>query len=141
MDGKNASICSFCSRMKRGILYTVCKREGYSVLALGQHLDDQAESLLMSAFHNGQLRTMKAHYRAKDHDVRVARPLTYAREALTREYAEAAGLPVITDNCPGCFEAPKVERCGGLVHVFVLCRVVLWCVVLLCVCVLCYVSL
>eukprot|EP00961_Rhodomonas_salina_P054017 725391-Rhodomonas_salina.1 len=109
MDEKKASICSFCSRMKRGILYTVCKRENYSVLALGQHLDDQAESLLMSAFHNGQLRTMKAHYRAREHNVRIVRPLNYAREAMTREYAEAAGLPVITDNCPGCFEAPKVK--------------------------------
>jgi tRNA 2-thiocytidine biosynthesis protein TtcA len=35
------SICSFCSRMKRGVLYMVCKREKYNVLALGQHLDDQ----------------------------------------------------------------------------------------------------
>mgnify|MGYP000939451216 CR=1 FL=1 len=101
------SICSFCSRMKRGILYTVCAREGYSVLALGQHLDDQAESLLMSAFHNGQLRTMKAHYIAPEHGVRVVRPLNYCREQLTREYAQAAALPVISENCPGCFEAPK----------------------------------
>ena len=42
MDKKN-SICSFCSRMKRGVLYTVCKREGYTTLALGQHLDDQVK--------------------------------------------------------------------------------------------------
>lgn len=101
------SICSFCSRMKRGVLYTVCKREGYSVLALGQHLDDQAESFLMSAFHNGQLRTMKCNYRAKDHDVRVIRPLNYVRETLTRSYALLKRLPVIDENCPGCFEQPK----------------------------------
>ena len=57
-----SSICAFCSRMKRGRLYACARREGYNVLALGQHLDDLAESFLMGAFHNGFLRTMKAHY-------------------------------------------------------------------------------
>ena len=57
-----SSICAFCSRMKRGRLYTCARREGYNVLAMGQHLDDLAESFLMAAFHNGFLRTMKAHY-------------------------------------------------------------------------------
>ena len=46
--------------MKRGILYNTARREGYNVLALGQHLDDFAESFVMSAFRNGLLRTMKA---------------------------------------------------------------------------------
>ena len=57
-----SSICAFCSRMKRGRLYACARREGYNVLAMGQHLDDLAESFLMAAFHNGFLRTMKAHY-------------------------------------------------------------------------------
>lgn len=38
-----ASICSFCSRMKRGRIYACARREGYNVLALGQHLDDLCE--------------------------------------------------------------------------------------------------
>lgn len=54
------SICSFCSRMKRGRLYHCARREGYNVLAFGQHLDDLAESFMMSVFHNGYLKTMKA---------------------------------------------------------------------------------
>ena len=33
------SICAFCSRMKRGRMYAAARREGYNVLALGQHLD------------------------------------------------------------------------------------------------------
>ena len=37
------SICSFCSRMKRGRLYACARRGGYNVLAMGQHLDDLAE--------------------------------------------------------------------------------------------------
>ena len=60
-----ASICSFCSRMKRGRIYACARKYGYNVVALGQHLDDLAESFLMSVFHNGLLRTMKAAYNVK----------------------------------------------------------------------------
>jgi len=104
MDGD--SFCSFCSRMKRGILYNTLRQEDYNVLALAQHLDDLAESFLMSAFHNGQLQTMKAHYTIEAGDVRVIRPLVYARETLTSAYAQAAELPVIADSCPACFSMP-----------------------------------
>jgi len=47
------SICSFCSRMKRGMIYNCARREKYNVIAMGQHLDDLAESFVMSSFHNG----------------------------------------------------------------------------------------
>lgn len=100
------SICAFCSRMKRGILYSCARREGYNVLALGQHLDDLAESFVMSAFNNGRLRTMKAHYQIEAGDTRVIRPFSYVREHMTREYAQLTTMPVIADNCPGCFNAP-----------------------------------
>jgi tRNA(Ile)-lysidine synthase TilS/MesJ len=88
-------------------LYTVARREGYNVLALGQHLDDFAESFLMSAFQNGQLRTMKANYVNKAGDVRIIRPLVYVREYMTRQFAKEANLPIIPENCPACFESPK----------------------------------
>ncbi|CAH1777963.1 unnamed protein product, partial [Owenia fusiformis] len=102
-----ASICSFCSRMKRGRIYAAARREGYNVLALGQHLDDLAESFLMSVFHNGTLRTMKASYTVKEGDLRVIRPFVYVREKDLRDFAEQKKLPVIAENCPACFEAPK----------------------------------
>ncbi|MFO7954448.1 ATP-binding protein [Thioalkalivibrio sp.] len=102
----NDSFCSFCSRMKRGLMYRTAREHGYNVLALGQHLDDLAESFMMSAFHGGQLRTMKAHYAIDAGDLRVIRPLVYVRERQTRDFAEAAGLPVILDNCPACFAMP-----------------------------------
>jgi tRNA 2-thiocytidine biosynthesis protein TtcA len=70
----------------------------------------------MSTLHNGLLRTMKAHYCAKDHPVRIIRPLLFVREKLTRTFAEGAGLPIITDNCPACFEEPKVESEEGKAH-------------------------
>ncbi|KIH43852.1 hypothetical protein ANCDUO_26136 [Ancylostoma duodenale] len=38
------SICAFCSRMKRGRLAAAAQHHGWNVLAMGQHLDDVAES-------------------------------------------------------------------------------------------------
>ena len=101
------SFCAFCARMKRGLMYRCAREHGYNVLALGQHLDDLAETFLLSAFHEGQLRTMQAHYRVDAGDLRVIRPLVYVRERQTRDFAQAAGLPVIADNCPACFTKPS----------------------------------
>lgn len=100
------SFCAFCSRLKRGFMYRTARAHGYNVLALGQHLDDLAESFLMSAFHGGQLRTMKAHYQNDAGDLRIIRPLVYARERQLADFAAAAGLPVIPDSCPACFAHP-----------------------------------
>jgi tRNA(Ile)-lysidine synthase TilS/MesJ len=102
----NDSFCAYCSRMKRGIMYRICREQGYGVLALAQHLDDLAESLLMSLFHGGQLRTMKAHYLNREGDVRIIRPLVYARERQTADYAARAVLPIVADSCPACFAQP-----------------------------------
>lgn len=107
---KNDSFCSFCSRMKRGIMYTTCRRENYNVLALAQHLDDLAESFLMSAFHGGQLRTMKANYTNKEGDVRIIRPMVYVRERQTADFAKSASFPVIPDSCPACFSMPTERQ-------------------------------
>ena len=104
MDGD--SFCAYCARMKRGIMYTTCRDNGYNVLALAQHLDDLAESFLMSAFHQGRLGTMKAHYTNDAGDVRVIRPLVYVRETQTAAFATDAQLPIIPDSCPACFSAP-----------------------------------
>lgn len=103
---KNDSFCAYCSRIKRGIMYATCRREGYNVLALAQHLDDLAESFLMSAFRGGQLRTMKACYTNRDADVRIIRPLIYVRERQTADFASEQILPVIPDSCPACFAMP-----------------------------------
>lgn len=103
---QNDSFCAYCSRMKRGIMYETARRHGYTVLALAQHLDDLAESFLLSAFHGGQLRTMKACYENDAGDVRIIRPLVYVRERQTAAYAEEAGLPVVPDSCPACFDMP-----------------------------------
>ncbi|HKJ76274.1 MAG TPA: ATP-binding protein [Gammaproteobacteria bacterium] len=106
MEEPGFSFCAYCARMKRGIMYTTAREHGYNVLALAQHLDDLGESLLMSMFHRGRLETMKAHYTTDAGDLRVIRPLVYARERQTAAFAEEAGLPVVPDNCPACFRMP-----------------------------------
>ncbi len=100
------SFCAYCARMKRGIMYATCREHGFNVLALAPHLDDLAESLLMSLFHGGQLRTMKAHYLNDAGDIRIIRPLVYIRERQTADFATAADLPIVPDSCPACFSAP-----------------------------------
>lgn len=88
---------------------------GYNKLVLAQHLDDLAESFLMSALHNGQIRTMKANYTIEAGDVHVIRPLAYVREHSTRDFSQQSHLPIINENCPACFEQPKVK--AGFIYV------------------------
>lgn len=104
------SFCAYCSRMRRGILYRVAREEGYNVLALAQHLDDLAETFLMSAFFGGKLRTMQACYLNDAGDVRVIRPLIYVRERQTRDFAQRAALPIVQENCPACFAQPQQRQ-------------------------------
>jgi tRNA 2-thiocytidine biosynthesis protein TtcA len=104
------SYCAFCSRIKRGVMYSTAREHNFNVIALAQHLDDLAESFLMSAFHGGQLKTMKAHYINDDGDLRIIRPLVYARERQTRDFAIASELPIIPDSCPACFAMPTQRQ-------------------------------
>lgn len=50
---------------------------------------------------------MKACYNVAEGDLRVIRPLILLRESVTSKFAIDAGLPIIGDNCPACFSAPK----------------------------------
>lgn len=104
------SHCTYCARIKRNIMYATARREGYNVLALAQHLDDLAESFLMSAFYSGQLRTMKAMYFNEHRDVRIVRPMIYVRERQTIAYAKEFELPIIAESCPACVIKPKQRQ-------------------------------
>ncbi len=102
-----SSLHTLCSRMKRCHLYQCAREHGCNKLVLAQHLDDMAESFLMSLLHNGFVRTMKAHYHVSAGDLAVIRPLAYCRESLTAEFAKTADLPIINEKYPTCFEEPK----------------------------------
>lgn len=94
-EGVDASgACSFCDRGTRARLYAIAKRHGYNVLAVGQHLDDLTEGFLVSVFHGGKLRTMKAHYYVRRQNLRVVRPFVYVREKALRQFVESKKLLV-----------------------------------------------
>jgi tRNA(Ile)-lysidine synthase TilS/MesJ len=107
-DGKLvSSLCAYCARMKRGNLYSCARKNNCNKLVLAQHLDDLAESFMMSVMHNGFLRTMKANYTINAGDLSVIRPLAYCRESMMTEFSRSANLPIVNENCPACFEEPK----------------------------------
>ncbi|PSM51588.1 tRNA cytosine32 2-sulfurtransferase [Campylobacter blaseri] len=98
---KNTSICSFCSRMRRGYLYTYALENGFNKLALGHHFDDAAESFFMNFTHNGSLRTLPPKYTAEN-GLKVIRPLILVRERQLIDCAKNNELTVSTDEdfCP-----------------------------------------
>ena len=57
-------------------------------------------------------------YLKRDGDLRIIRPFVYVREKDLRAFAEQNHLPIIAENCPACFEAPKVNLSINLVNLF-----------------------
>lgn len=91
--------CSFCSRLRRGILYSFAAREGWNKIALGHHLDDFIETLLLNMFFNGALKGMSPNLLSDDGRNRVIRPLVYVKEEMTRECAATLGVPILCCTC------------------------------------------
>jgi hypothetical protein len=73
---------------------------------------------MMAVCHNGYARTMKAHYTVQEGDLRLIRPFVFTRERDLRAFAAdpRVRLPVISENCPACFEEPKVRVLCHLDH-------------------------
>jgi tRNA 2-thiocytidine biosynthesis protein TtcA len=91
--------CSFCSRLRRGMLYTYAARHGWNKIALGHHLDDFVETLLLNQFFNGTIKGMAPLLVADDGQNTVIRPLVYVREEMTRECAKILGVPILGCSC------------------------------------------
>jgi tRNA 2-thiocytidine biosynthesis protein TtcA len=98
----NATPCSLCARLRRGVLYKLADSLGASKIALGHHADDFIETLLLNLFFEGSLKAMPARLVSDDHAHVVIRPLVYISEADCRDYTAAGGLPVIGCCCPAC---------------------------------------
>ncbi|MBK6847927.1 MAG: tRNA 2-thiocytidine(32) synthetase TtcA [Proteobacteria bacterium] len=94
--------CPLCSRIRRGAFYTLARREGFTKLALGHHLDDLLETLLINLFYAGTLRAMAPALEPKDGPPTVIRPLCYALERDIAAYARARQLPIIPCASPHC---------------------------------------
>lgn len=92
--------CSFCSRMRRGALYSKALEGGFNKLALAHHLDDAAESFFMNLTYNGALRSMPPIYKAQN-GLRVIRPLIFVRERQIIDFIAKNQIYIAPDcNCP-----------------------------------------
>lgn len=94
--------CSLCARLRRGVLYRVADEVGATKIALGHHLDDFIETLLLNLFFQGTLKAMPARLVSDSQRHIVIRPLVYITEAEARTYTQECGLPVIGCCCPAC---------------------------------------
>jgi tRNA 2-thiocytidine biosynthesis protein TtcA len=98
----SATPCSLCARLRRGVLYRIAKDVGATKIALGHHLDDFIETLLLNLFFAGALKAMPARLVSDNGEHVVIRPLVYTTEAEARAYAKASELPIIGCCCPAC---------------------------------------
>jgi tRNA 2-thiocytidine biosynthesis protein TtcA len=98
----NATPCSLCARLRRGVLYRIAREVGATKIALGHHLDDFIETLLLNLFFAGALTAMPARLVSDNGEHVVIRPLAYVGEEEARLYTKAVGLPIIGCCCPAC---------------------------------------
>jgi tRNA 2-thiocytidine biosynthesis protein TtcA len=98
------TMCSLCSRMRRGALYRYAASNGISKVALGHHRDDIVETLFLNLFFGGKLKAMAPKLRSEDGRHIVIRPLAYVPERDIARYAAARGFPVIPCNLCGSQE-------------------------------------
>ena len=98
-EGK--TLCSLCSRLRRGALYTYAGQNGFTKIALGHHRDDLVNTFFLNLFFHAKLSGMPPKLLSDDGKHVVIRPLAYVREADIEAYAEAKRFPIIPCNLCG----------------------------------------
>ncbi|MDX3935576.1 tRNA 2-thiocytidine(32) synthetase TtcA [Stenotrophomonas sp.] len=102
------TMCSLCSRLRRGALYRHAAEHGFTRIALGHHRDDSVATFFLNLFHHAKLSAMPPKLRSDDGQHIVIRPLAYVSEADISAYAQARAFPIIP--CTLCGSQDTLQR-------------------------------
>ena len=111
-----ATMCSLCSRLRRGILYRVADELGATKIALGHHRDDIVQTLLLNMFFGARLKGMPAKLQSDTGKHVVIRPLAYVDERDLVEWSRLQQFPIIPCNLCGSQENMQRKIVGQMLR-------------------------
>jgi len=113
-EGK--TMCSLCSRLRRGILYKVARELKCNKLALGHHRDDMLQTFFLNMFFGGKLKGMPPKLTSDNGEFIVIRPMAYVVEKDLIRWAEHRQFPIIPCTLCGSQENLQRKQIGNLLR-------------------------